>query len=248
MKSFSRTEILIGKDGLNSLAKSHILIAGLGGVGGALAESLVRAGLGTITIIDFDKVDISNINRQIIATHSTIGKQKTLLMKTRLLDINPRLKIIAKDTFINAESAFEIANNPKIDFVADCIDSIFYKVMLIENCLKSGKKIISSMGAGGKLDTSKIKIDKMEKTINCNLAREIRRRLRLARVKMKFPVVFSTEVGKKALPHIAIKEEEYATLGRPKATNGVISYMPNIFGLMMSSHIINELLTENNDE
>ena len=128
------------------------------------------------------------------------------------------------------------------DFVADCIDSIAYKVILIKYCIDNNKKIISSMGAGGKLDATKVKIDKMEKTINCGLAREIRKKLRDNKIKMKFPVVYSTEVGIKALPHKEVLASKYAKAGRPRAVNGAISYMPNIFGLMMASYIINEIL------
>jgi tRNA A37 threonylcarbamoyladenosine dehydratase len=241
MSNFERTEVLIGESGIKKLKNSHIVVCGVGGVGGICTETLVRSGVGEITIYDFDKVDVSNINRQIIATTSTIGKQKAEVLGARLKDINPDCKVNIKSIFIREDEAIEIAKGDS-DFVADCIDSIFYKVMLIENCLKFDKKIISSMGAGGRLDPSKVEIAKMEKTENCGLAREIRRRLRLKRIKMKFPVVFSREVGIKALAHEQIAEEEIESKGRPKAVNGTISYMPNIFGLYMASYIINEIL------
>lgn len=241
MLSQERTKILIGEDGLSKLKNSHITICGVGGVGGSCAESLVRAGIGEITIIDFDVVDISNINRQVIALHSNIGKSKVEILNQRLLDINPNCKITIKQQFIKEHEALEIAKS-SCDFVADCIDSIFYKVMLIEHCLKNNKKIISSMGAGGKLDASQVQITKMEKTTGCGLAREIRKRLRDKRVALKFPVVFSSEVGIKALPHEHTPQNEIASKGRPKAVNGTISYMPNIFGLHMASYIINEIL------
>jgi tRNA A37 threonylcarbamoyladenosine dehydratase len=162
MSNFERTEVLIGESGIKKLQNSHIVVCGVGGVGGICAETLVRSGVGEITIYDFDKVDVSNINRQIIATTSTIGKQKAEALGARLKDINSNCKVNIKSIFIREDEAIEIAKGDS-DFVADCIDSIFYKVMLIENCLKFDKKIISSMGAGGRLDPSKVEIARMEK-------------------------------------------------------------------------------------
>lgn len=240
--SCARTEILLGQQGLARLAESHILIVGLGGVGGACAESLCRAGIGTLTLVDFDRVENTDLNRQLIALNSTLGKYKVDVLADRLHDINPDTVIIKRNEFIDRDKACAIAIQQEVDFVADCIDSIAYKTVLIDSCNQSGKPIISSMGAGGRLDPTKVKISPMDKTENCALAREIRKQLRRLHATLKFPVVHSTEVPIKALPHQAVTATETAPAGRPRAVNGAISYMPNIFGLMMSGYIIQTLL------
>jgi len=240
--SCARTEILLGQQGLARLAESHVLIAGLGGVGGACAEALCRAGIGTLTLVDFDKVEKTDLNRQLIALHSTLNLPKVEVLTDRLHDINPDAVIIKRNEFINREKAEAIAIEDELDFVADCIDAIAYKTVLIDSCNKSGKPIISSMGAGGRLDPTQVKISRMDKTENCALAREMRKQLRRIRASLKFPVVHSTEVQIKALPHQEVMATDTSPAGRPRAVNGAISYMPNIFGLMMAGHIIQTLL------
>ena len=240
--SCARTEILLGQQGLARLAESHVLIAGLGGVGGACAEALCRAGVGTLTLVDFDIVSRTDLNRQIIALNSTLDLPKVDVLSDRLHDINPDTVIIKRNEFIDREKAETIAVEDDIDFVADCIDAIAYKTVLIDSCNKSEKPIISSMGAGGRLDPTKVKISRMDKTENCALAREIRKQLRRIRASLKFPVVHSTELQIKALPHQEVCATDTAPAARPRAVNGVISYMPNIFGLMMAGHIIQTLL------
>ena len=240
--SCARTEILLGQKGLARLAESHVLIAGLGGVGGACAESLCRAGIGTLTLVDFDKVEKTDLNRQLIATHSTLGQQKVKALGDRLHDINPDTHIVKRNEFIDREKAEAIAQEQDLDFVADCIDAIAYKTVLIDSCNRQGMPIISSMGAGGRLDPTQVKISRMDKTQNCALAREMRKQLRRIHASLKFPVVHSTELQIKALPHQAVCATDTAPAGRPRAVNGAISYMPNIFGLMMAGHIIQTLL------
>jgi tRNA A37 threonylcarbamoyladenosine dehydratase len=240
--SCARTEILLGQQGLARLAESHIVVVGLGGVGGACAESLCRAGIGTLTLIDFDIVETTDLNRQIIALNSTLGLKKVDVLADRLNDINPDTVIIKRDEFINQAKAQLIAINENYNFVADCIDAIACKTILIDSCNKSSMAIISSMGAGGRLDPTQVKISRMDKTQNCALAREMRKQLRNIHASMKFPVVHSTELPIKALPHKAVAQTDTAPTGRPKAVNGAISYMPNIFGLMMAGHIIQTLL------
>ncbi|WP_428087874.1 tRNA threonylcarbamoyladenosine dehydratase [Candidatus Thioglobus sp.] len=236
--SCARTEILLGQQGLAKLAESHVVVAGVGGVGGACAESLCRAGVGTLTLIDFDFIETTDLNRQIIALHSTLGLKKIDVLAARLNDINPNTVIIKRDEFINQAKAQLIALNQDYHFMADCIDAIACKTALIDCCNKSGLAIISSMGAGGRLDPTQIKITRMDKTQNCALAREMRKQLRNIGACMKFPVVHSTELPIKALPHKAVNIIGAA----PRAVNGAISYMPNIFGLMMAGHIIQTLL------
>ncbi|SFV88232.1 HesA/MoeB/ThiF family protein [hydrothermal vent metagenome] len=240
--SCARTEILLGQQGLARLAESHILIAGLGGVGGACAEALCRAGIGTLTLVDFDIIEPTDLNRQLVALNSTLGLMKIDVLADRLHDINPDTVIIKRNEFIDRDKAQAIAVEDGLDFVADCIDSIAYKTVLIDSCTQSHKPIISSMGAGGRLDPTKVKISRMDKTENCALAREMRKQLRRIHAPMKFPVVHSIEVPIKALPHQAVTATDTAPAGRPRAVNGAISYMPNIFGLMMAGHIIQTLI------
>ena len=240
--SCARTEILLGQQGLARLAESHVLIAGLGGVGGACAEALCRAGVGTLTLVDFDVVSKTDLNRQIIALNSTLEQPKVEVLSARLHDINPDTVIIKRNEFIDRDKAQAIANERDLSFVADCIDAIAYKTVLIDSCNRTGMPIISSMGAGGRLDPTQVKISRMDKTQNCALAREMRKQLRRIGASLKFPVVHSTELQIKALPHQAVCATETAPAGRPRAVNGAISYMPNIFGLMMAGHIIQSLL------
>ncbi len=240
--SCARTEILLGQQGLACLAESHVLIAGLGGVGGACAEALCRAGVGTLTLVDFDVVSKTDLNRQIIALNSTLEQPKVEVLSARLHDINPDTVIIKHNEFIDRDKAQAIANEKDLSFVADCIDAIAYKTVLIDSCNRTGMPIISSMGAGGRLDPTQVKISRMDKTQNCALAREMRKQLRRAGASLKFPVVHSTELQIKALPHQAVCATDTAPAGRPRAVNGAISYMPNIFGLMMAGHIIQSLL------
>lgn len=241
-ESCARTEILLGQQGLARLVESHVLIAGLGGVGGACAEALCRAGIGTLSLVDFDVVEKTDLNRQLIALNSTLGKYKVEALADRLHDVNPNIVIIQRNEFIDKKKAQSIAVEENLDFVADCIDAIAYKTVLIDNCNQANKPIISSMGAGGRLDPTQIKISRMDKTQNCALAREMRKQLRRINASMKFPVVHSVEVPIKALPHQAVSATDTAPAGRPRAVNGAISYMPNIFGLMMAGYIIQTLL------
>lgn len=240
--SCARTEILLGQQGLAKLSQSHVAIVGVGGVGGACAEALCRAGIGTLTLIDFDIVETTDLNRQIIALNSTLGLKKVNVLADRLHDINPDIVIIKRDEFIDRGKAQAIALDDDLDFIADCIDTIAHKTVLIDSCNKSAKPIISSMGAGGRLDPTSVKISRMDKTENCALAREMRKQLRNIRASLKFPVVHSTELPIKALPHKTVNATDTAPAGRPRAVNGTISYMPNIFGLMMAGYIIQTLL------
>ena len=240
--SCARTEILLGQQGLARLVESHVLIAGLGGVGGACAEALCRAGVGTLTLVDFDIVSKTDLNRQLVALNSTLDLPKVDVLTDRLHDINPDIIIIKRNEFIDRDKAEAIAIEDDLDFIADCIDAIACKTVLIDSCNKSGKPIISSMGAGGRLDPTQVKISHMDKTENCALAREMRKQLRRIKSSLKFPVVHSTELQIKALPHQEIAETDTSPAGRPRAVNGAISYMPNIFGLMMAGHIIQTLL------
>ncbi len=235
MEWSSRTELLLENEGFEKLKKAHVLIAGLGGVGAYAAEMLVRAGIGEITIVDGDLVQPSNRNRQLAALYSTQFKPKVEVMTQRLLDINPELVIHPLNLFLTLDEIPALLEN-KYDYVVDAIDSLSPKVFLIAHTLRAGHKLISSMGAGGKLDPSKVLIDDIAKSYHCKLARMIRKRLNKFNIKSGFDVVFSPEPVKKE--HVIFVEDER----NKRTTVGTISYMPALFGLLAASKVIRELV------
>ncbi len=230
----SRTILLLGEEKFNKLQNSHVLIVGLGGVGGYAAEQLARAGVGKLTIIDADVVNESNLNRQIIALNSTIEKDKIDVLTKRLKDINSEIEINAIKTFISEENINEIIKPQQFDYVIDAIDTLMPKVELIKTSLKNNIPIVSSMGAGGRIDVEKIHIANIEDTYNCGLARMLRKRLHKIGIRTGFKAVFSSEkINKDAL----IEEAS-----RNKKTNlGTISYMPGIFGMFCASVVLRDL-------
>ena len=234
-----RTELLIKTKGIKKLQKANILVIGLGGVGSFATEFLVRSGIGKITIIDGDSVDITNINRQLPALNSTIGMPKTKVISKRILDINPNIHLTAINEFLIPERMEEILTNEKFDYVLDCIDSVSPKLALIRTCKKHKIKLISAMGAGGKSDPSKVLVRDISKTNNCFLAKQIRKQLRKENIHKGFRCVFSTEI-----------QDEYSlklTDGSnfKKSFYGTISYMPAIFGLYAAAEVIQFLLKKN---
>lgn len=231
----TRTELLLGADRMEQLAHSHVLVVGLGGVGAYAAEQICRAGVGHMTIVDADTVNASNINRQLPALHSTLGKPKAEVMAARLLDINPRLKLTVINEFLRDERTEEVLAAARYDFIVDAIDSLSPKVFLIYHALQRGIPIVSSMGAGAKIDPSQVKIADISKTSNCALAKAVRKRLRGMDVNKGLPVVFSTEM---ANPD-AILEIDNEQCKR--STAGTVSYMPAIFGCYLASYVINQL-------
>ena len=189
---FERLELLIGKDNVKKLNSTKVLVIGLGGVGGILAEALVRNGIENIAIIDNDKIDITNKNRQIIALDSTIGKNKTEVLKDRLLDINSNCKVEIISDFIDKDNIELLFNNP-VDYVIDACDTVSTKILLIEECLKRNIKVISSMGMGKKLDLSKLKIMDIRKTSYDKLAKVVRKKLKDDGINEKVMVLSSDE-------------------------------------------------------
>lgn len=185
-----RTELLIKEDGLEKLNKASVLVVGLGGVGSFAAEFLARAGVGNMTIVDGDTVDITNINRQLPALHSTVGKHKVEVVAERLLDINPKLNLVKINEFLNPERMDEILDKGNFNYVLDCIDSVTPKLTLIKSAKKRKIKIISSMGAGGKTDPSKVMVKDISKTQNCYLAKQVRKRLRKEKNKQGIQMCF----------------------------------------------------------
>ena len=220
---FSRSCRVFGEDNMERVFKSRVIVFGLGGVGGAAAEALVRAGVGVLGIVDKDTVDITNINRQIIATDKTVGMNKTDALEERLVTINPNLKINKYNLFYLPETADEI-DLSEYDFVVDCIDNVTAKLELIERCEKLGVPIISSMGTGNKLHPEMLEIADINKTSVCPLARVIRRELKNREIK-KLTVVYS-------------KEEPVTTDSR---VPGSTSFTPPVAGYLMCSYVIRKL-------
>jgi len=187
-----RAELLFKKEGLDKLKNANVLVVGLGGVGSFAAEFLARAGVGSMTIVDGDVVDITNVNRQLPALHSTVGQPKVTVVGDRLEDINPELKLTRVQEFLSPERAFEIVSE-EFDYVLDCIDSVTPKLNLIIAAKRKRIKIISSMGAGGKMEASKVKVTDITNTVNCFFAKTNRRRLKEVKFD-KLKVVFSSEI------------------------------------------------------
>ncbi|MBK7587339.1 MAG: tRNA threonylcarbamoyladenosine dehydratase [Bacteroidetes bacterium] len=229
-----RTELLINKENLEKLAQLNVLIVGLGGVGSFAAEFLARAGIGIMTIVDGDVVDITNTNRQLPAMHSTVGKSKAVLMQERLLDINPALRLRTINQFINPEESSHLVNSEAYDYVLDCIDSVTPKLLLIKAAKEKGCKIISSMGAGGKVDSMMIKYADISKTHICPFAYYIRKRLRHEGIYGGVMTVFSEE--KPIRESIKVTEG----LNYKRSFYGTISYIPALFGLNMASWVVRD--------
>lgn len=230
-----RTELLL-KDRLEIFRAAHILIVGLGGVGAYAAEMLVRGGIGNMTIVDNDTVSITNINRQLPALHSTIGKSKVEVLKTRFMDINPSLNIQAYSMYLNEDNIAQFLEAKHYDFVVDAIDTITPKYTLIVECLKRRISIISSMGAGAKSDVTLIRYANIWDTYHCGLSKAIRTRLKQGGCKhCKLPVVFSTEQADRS-SIIRVENEQ-----NKKTTTGTISYMPATFGCYLAQYVFKNL-------
>ncbi len=235
MSWLERTELLVQKVGLEKLKKANILVVGLGGVGSYAAEFIARAGVGKMTIVDGDFFDITNKNRQLTALDSTIGESKARILELRLKEINTEIELEVLEEFLSPERAYEIVSK-EFDYVLDCIDSITPKINLIVAAKRKKVKIISSMGAGGKLDATKIKVKDISKTKNCKMARVLRKRLKERKVDRGVKAVYSEEL------QIASSLKNTDGTNYKKSYYGTISYMPAAFGLQASAHVINYLL------
>jgi len=229
-----RAELLFKPEGLNNLKNANVLVVGLGGVGSFAAEFLARAGVGSLTIVDGDVVDITNVNRQLPALHSTEGLPKVHVVGDRLMDINPELNLTRVQEFLSPERAFEIVEE-KYDYVLDCIDSVTPKLNLIVGAKRKRVKIISSMGAGGKMEAAKVKVADISNTVNCMFAKTIRRRLKEFKID-KLKVVFSSEIQDES----SLKMTDGSNF--KKSFYGTNSYMPGLFGLYMAETVIRYLI------
>lgn len=235
MNWLERTELLIGAEKIEKLKNSHVLVVGLGGVGAYAAEQICRAGVGEITIVDGDAIHLTNLNRQLPALTSSLGLPKAEYMGKRLLDINPELKLHIIQEYIRDDRIQEVIAQP-YDYVVDAIDTLSPKIFLIHDCVKYGHRVVSSMGAGGKLDPSLIEVADISESRICPLARILRKRLSRLGIKSGFKVVFSSE----PVPDEVMVPCE----GEPnkKTTVGTISYMPPIFGCFIASVVIRDLV------
>ncbi len=234
----ARTEILIGAAGLARLQAARVLVAGLGGVGGHAAEALGRAGIGHLILLDHDCVSPSNLNRQLLALHSTLGRPKVEVMAERLRDINPALQLTRIGTFLQPDAAEPLIAGAPCQAVADCIDSIACKAALVAACHHHSVPVVSALGAGNCLDVSRVQAAQLNQTQMCPLARELRRALRQLGAPLNYPVVYSDEPRRPPLPHQPVS----GISGRPRAVNGTISYLPALFGVMVAGIIIQRLL------
>ncbi|MBO7188995.1 MAG: tRNA threonylcarbamoyladenosine dehydratase [Alistipes sp.] len=234
-----RTELLLGEEKLNILKNANVLVVGVGGVGAYAAEMIVRAGVGRMTIADADKVSESNINRQLVALHSTIGREKCDILADRLKDINPALQLTVVNCFIKDDQTDTLLDSDKFDYVVDAIDTLSPKLALIKGAMDRGIRIVSSMGAGAKTDPTLMEIKDIAKTHHCPLAHMLRKRLHKIGIKRGFWAVFSPEPVREGA--MILCEEQ-----NKKSNVGTISYIPALFGIGCASVVIRDLIGEFN--
>ncbi|WP_018863346.1 ThiF family adenylyltransferase [Thioalkalivibrio sp. ARh3] len=230
-----RTDLLLGPDVTARLRDRHVFIAGLGGVGSYAAEAIARAGVGRMTLVDHDVVAASNLNRQLVALRSTLDQPKTAVMEARIRDIDPEIELNIRREFLRPDSIADLVPDDA-DFVLDAIDSIACKAALVAGAQRRGQAVISSMGAGGRIDPTAVRVGPLESTRVCPLARQMRKNLRRMDARLDYPVVFSIEQPCKGTEHRPVEG------GRPRSVNGTISYLPAIFGLTAAGRVIQTLI------
>ena len=233
INQFSRTELLIGKDSVEKLHNAHIIVFGIGGVGGFTVESFARSGIGSIDIVDNDDVSLTNINRQIIALHSTLGRQKVDVMAERIRDINPDCKVCVYNCFFLPETA-DLFDFSKYTYVVDAVDTVSAKLEIITRAKKANVPVISCMGAGNKLDPLQFKIADISKTSVCPLARVMRQELKKRNIE-KVKVLFSTEKP------VTLQPQENAELKGGHTAPGSISFVPSVAGLLIAGEVIKDI-------
>ena len=232
-----RTELLLGKEKLERLNSAHVLVVGLGGVGAYAAEMICRAGVGRMTVADSDTVSESNINRQLIALHSTVGKSKAALVADRLRDINPEIELTVVEEYIRDEMTYRLLDAAKYDYIVDAIDTLSPKAALIKGALDRGIPIVSAMGSGAKTDPTRMEIADISQTHHCPLAHMLRKRLHKMGVRSGFQAVFSAEPVREGA--VIISETT-----NKKSNAGTISYMPAVFGCGCASVVVRDLIGE----
>jgi len=242
---FDRIIPLVGESGMSRLVKSHVVVVGLGAVGSFAVENLARSGVGELTLIDFDTISPSNINRQLGALHSTLGQSKVSVIAGRIQDINPEIKVRALPEFF-AEESFERCIPQKYDYLIDAIDSYTPKLNLLKIAGERGLPIISSMGAAGRLDPTAVSLAWLADTRVCPLARRLRKGLRRLDVDCRqILTVYSSELPLPPVPPDSANPEITFTRGRTRNVNGSICYLPAIFGSFMAAVVINAIVEEN---
>lgn len=232
-----RTELLLGEEKLAMLRGANVLVVGVGGVGAYAAEMIVRSGVGRMTIADADKVSPSNINRQLVALHSTVGREKCDILRDRLLDINPELKLNIVNRFIKDDETDALLDSDKFDYVVDAIDTLSPKLALIKGALDRGIPLVSSMGAGAKTDPTLMEIKDIAKTHHCPLAHMLRKRLHKIGIRRGFKAVFSPEPVREGAMFLCEEQNK-------KSNVGTISYIPALFGIGCASVVIRGLVGE----
>lgn len=230
-----RTELLLGEEKMRRMATAHVLVVGLGGVGAYAAEMICRAGVGRMTIVDADTVQPSNINRQLPALHSTVGRAKAEVLAERFRQINPDLELTVLPVFLKDENIPALLDAAKYDFIVDAIDTLSPKCFLIYHALQRRLRIVSSMGAGAKRDITQVRFADIRDTYHCGLSKAVRKRLQKMGVRRKLPVVFSTE---QADPKAVLLTEDEMN---KKSTCGTVSYMPAVFGCYLAEYVIERL-------
>lgn len=240
---FDRTKRLLGADAMEKLKCSHVAVFGIGGVGGHAADALARSGVGTITIVDSDEIAISNVNRQLIATTKTVGQKKVEVMKEHLLEINPDLTVEIRDCFFLPETR-QLFDFSQYDYVIDAVDTVTAKLTLAEVCKETQTPIISSMGAGNKLDPTAFEVADISKTSVCPLAKVMRRELKKRGIH-HLKVVYSKEI-----PLEPIEDETFISDEKRKrrATPGSIAFVPSVAGLILAGEVIKDLSSEKGDK
>ena len=232
---FSRTELLLGKENMEKLAAARVCIFGIGGVGGYVAEALARSGIGHLELVDNDVVCLSNLNRQIIATHETVGRYKVDVMKERILSINPAAEVTVHKCFYLPETQAQF-DFTKYDYVVDAIDTVSGKIALVLQAEESGTPVISSMGAGNKLDPAGFQVADIYQTSVCPLAKVMRRELKMRGVK-KLKVVYSKE-----LPVAVLNDEESLQSSPRRNIPGSIAFVPSVAGLIIAGEVVKDLV------
>ena len=230
-----RTRLLLGEEKMERLQQAHVLVVGLGGVGAYAAEMICRAGVGRMTIVDADTVQPTNINRQLPALHSTMGREKAEVLAARFKDINPDIQLTVLPVFLKDDNIPELLDAARYDFIVDAIDTLAPKCYLIAEALKRHIKIVSSMGAGAKSDITQIRFADIWDTYHCGLSKAVRKRLQKLGIKRKLPVVFSTEQADPKA--VLLTEDEH----NKKSTCGTVSYMPAVFGCYLAEYVIKRL-------
>ncbi|MGV3631837.1 MAG: tRNA threonylcarbamoyladenosine dehydratase [Bacteroidota bacterium] len=237
-----RTELLLDEQQMQNLKQAHVLIVGLGGIGSFAGEFIARAGIGTITLIDGDKFDETNKNRQLTALDSTIGRNKAVVLAERIREINPEIQLNVIEEFVLPERVWEILKEIQPDYVMDCIDSVKPKIEWLVACIRLKIKVVSHMGAGGKIDPARVHVTSLEKAYNCKLAHYVKKRLRKKDITFKqVRAVFSSELQDKS----SLKMTDGSNYKR--SFYGTISYMPGLFGLMGAAEVIRYLRLKNGE-